>query len=73
MPMTSLHEQVEKCKKKNGELDMRLNNHSTVALLWTAALTDDERKEIAAKAGDEFFFTPDVKNLPTTDSRQPRK
>lgn len=73
MPTTSLHEQVEKYKKKNGELEMRLNNHSTVALLWTVTLTDDEHKKIAANAGDEFFFTTDVKTLPTTDSRRPRK
>lgn len=64
---------LKKCRKQNGELEMRLNNHSTVALLWTVTLTNDERKEIAANAGDEFFFTPDVKTLPTTDSGGPKR
>jgi hypothetical protein len=64
MPMTSVHEQAEKCKKNYGELEMRTNNNSTVALLWTVVLKDDERNQISAKVEDKFYFTPEVKALP---------
>ena len=54
---STLQEHIEACKKRNSEREMRLNNHSTVALLWTVALTDDERREMAARIEDKFFFT----------------
>jgi hypothetical protein len=69
IPLTSIHEQVEKCKKNHGELRMRLNNHSSVALLWTIALADQEYKEIAAKVEDKFFFAPEIKDLPGKPGR----
>ena len=73
IPMTTLHEQIERCKKKNGERQMRLNNHSTVALLWTVALTDQERNEMAAKVQDKFFFSPTGKAVQPTYSRTSRQ
>ena len=43
---TTLHKQIERCKKINAECEIRLGSRSTVALLWTVALTDHERKEM---------------------------
>jgi hypothetical protein len=73
IPMTTLQEQIERCKKKNGERQMRLNNHSTVALLWTVALTDQEHNEMAAKVQDKFFFSPTGKAVKPTYSRTNRQ
>jgi hypothetical protein len=64
MPITSIHQQVEKCKKNHSELKMRLNNHLSVALLWTVALSDQEANDMAAKVEDKFFSAPEIKDLP---------
>jgi hypothetical protein len=69
MPLTSIHEQLEKCKKTHGALKLRLNNHSSVALLWTVALTEKESNEMAAKVEDKFFFAPQIKDLPCKTGR----
>jgi len=73
VPMTTLHEQIERCKKNNDERGMRLNNHSTVALLWTVALIDQERNELAAKVEDKFFFSPTGKAVKPTYMRRIRQ
>lgn len=73
VPMTTLHEQIERCKKNNDKREMRLNNHSTVALLWTVALIDQEHNELAAKVEDKFFFSPTGKAVKPTYMRRTRQ
>lgn len=73
MPLTSIHAQVQKCKKNHSALKLCLNNHSSVALLWTVALTDKEANEMAAKVEDEFFFAPEIKDLPGNKKRQKQR
>lgn len=64
MPTTSIREQIEKCKKNHGQLEMRLNNHSSVTLLSTVALSDQEYNETASETEDKFFFAQEIKDLP---------
>lgn len=64
MPLTSIHAQVEKCKKNHSALKLRLNNYSSVAL------TDKEANEMAAKVEDKFFFAPEIKDLPGNKKQQ---